>query len=346
MKTIILGIALLIITITSCDSPTEIIDNTQPGRRDYVWTVDTLNIPGTTYYRMWGSSPSNLWMISSSNWDKSIAHYDGEKWSLYGEPGIVDPYSIYGFSSSNIYIGTMGHVWNYDGANWNHITELPKDNNNHAVINNIWGDSPNSIYAYGAYPEENGYYNNSVIVHYSSGKWEMYNTDMLYGIVSRLYKNKFDNHIYLQVIGGRNLTDSTSIYEYKNGGYNLLYSDLWIKGKQSDLSYIDGEVYFIMGSRIAVRRNDKFYTLLNVDNPNFYQRIWGRNSKDIFLLMTDGLAHYNGSDMEYLFYFNRPDDRPYTQIYGAALFENISIFLVREPSTGLNMIYTGRINVN
>ena len=45
MKIIILGIAFLIITFTSCDSPTEIIDNTQPGRRDYVWTVDTLD-PG------------------------------------------------------------------------------------------------------------------------------------------------------------------------------------------------------------------------------------------------------------------------------------------------------------
>jgi len=49
-----------------------------------------------------------------------------------------------------------------------------------------------------------------------------------------------------------------------------------------------------------------------VENPNFYQRMWGRNSKDIFLLMTDGLAHYNGTDIEYLFYFNIT---PRTQIY-------------------------------
>jgi hypothetical protein len=49
MKIIILGITLLIITITSCDSPTEVIDNTQPGRRDYVWSVDSVDygdLPG------------------------------------------------------------------------------------------------------------------------------------------------------------------------------------------------------------------------------------------------------------------------------------------------------------
>lgn len=289
---------------------------------------------------MWGSSPNDLWLVSESHPETEIAHYNGEKWSIYDVNGLVAPISVYGFSSDNIIVGTIvGEIWHYNGESWNYSTKLTKDNNNRVVVTNLWGESPNSIYAVGAYPDEYGY-NNSVIAHFTGGKWEMYNTDMLYGIVSRLYKNKFDNHIYLQVIGGRNYTDSTSIYEYKNGGYNLLYSDLWTKGKQSDLSYIDGEVYFIMGSRIAVRRNDKFYTLLDVDNPNFYQRIWGRNSKDIFLLMTDGLAHYNGSDTEYLFYFNRT---PRTQIYGSALFEKDVYFLVDEAPSGLTLIYHGTL---
>jgi hypothetical protein len=348
MKKLILStIVLLIILTISCDSPTEVIDNTQPGRRDYVWSVDTLDAPGTAYYRMWGSSPSNLWMISSSNWDKSIAHYDGEKWSLYGVPGIISPFSIYGFSSDNIYLAMeRGQIWHFNGSNW--VQEAALEENGHfdLYLANLWGDSPNSIYATGAYPDVDGNIKISSIAHFENGKWGIMNTDALYGNVTRLYENNLDNRIYIKVIDGKNYRDSTSLYEYVEGKYNPLYRNSWTKGKQADLSLIDGNVYFIMGSQISMRAKGRFYPIVNVTNPDFNQKIWGRNSKDLFLLMSDGLAHYNGSDIRYLFYFNRPDDRPYTQIYGAALFENTSIFLVREASTGLNMIYTGRINVN
>ena len=49
-----------------------------PGRRDYVWTVDTLNCPADPMFRMWGSSPTDIWTTSYGNWDKSISHFDGE----------------------------------------------------------------------------------------------------------------------------------------------------------------------------------------------------------------------------------------------------------------------------
>lgn len=181
----------------------------------------------------------------------------------------------------------------------------------------------------------------SVIAHYYNGNWNMLNTKVLYGIVTRLYKNFPDNKIYLQVIGGQNLTDSTKIYEYIDGNYQKLYGNIWTKGLQADISLINSEVYFILGNEIAKRKNNQFQTILIVDNPNFYQRIWGRGSKDIFLLMTDGLAHFNGSDMQYLFHFTFGQATPWTQIFGAALFEREVFFLVYEPPTGLSLVYHG-----
>ncbi len=337
MKIIILGIALLIITITSCNSPTEVIDNSQPGRRDYVWTVDTLNIPGTTYYRMWGSSPSNLWMISSSNWDKSIARYNGEKWSLYGEPGIVNPYSIYGFSSSNMYIGMeRGQIWKYDGVNWNKSAELTKDGHIDIVFDNIWGESSNNLFAFGAYPDVNGLANNSVIANYKNNNWTMLNTDGLKGIVERLYKNKTDGKLYLQVVKFSNTHDTTFIYDYSDGKYSKLYTSVW-DSYWANISLINSEVYFVLRSEIARRINNQFQTVIKLENTNFYHHIWGRLSKDIFLEMKDGLAHYNGSNVEYLFNFNKPR----THIYGAAIFDTEVFFLVSEP--GLNLIYRGKL---
>ena len=119
---------------------------------------------------------------------------------------------------------------------------------------------------------------------------------------------------------------------------SLLYKNEWVQGLQADISLINGEVYFALGSEIAIRVDNKFQTVLKVDNPNFYQRIWGRNSKDIFLMMVDGLAHYNGTDIQYLFHY------PFhTQVFGAALFDNDVFFLVYKSQGNLNLIYHGKL---
>ncbi|NCS90719.1 MAG: hypothetical protein GW789_18565 [Ignavibacteria bacterium] len=138
-------------------------------------------------------------------------------------------------------------------------------------------------------------------------------------------------------MGNGEYPDSTLIFEYYLGKYSKLYSNVWSKGLQADISLINNDVYFVLGSEITKRINNRFQTILNVENPNFYQSIWGRNSKDIFLLMTDGLTHYNGIDMEYLFHF----DKSRTQIYGAALFDKEVFFIVYEAQTNLNLIYHG-----
>ncbi|NWF88209.1 MAG: hypothetical protein HXY50_01970 [Ignavibacteriaceae bacterium] len=336
LKIAVMGVAILLNTCNTTEPQYDVI---APGRRDYSWKVDTLAGLNSPRFRMWGSSPTDIWATTSSNWEVSISHFDGRVWSSFGVPGIVQPNAIYGFSSNNIFLGDEnGKIWRYCGNNWILFAEIEKDEHTNIVFSNIWGENINSLYATGAYPEENGGYNMSVIAHLDNGNWEMLNTNKLYGIVTCLYKNFSDNKIYLQVIGGHNFTDSTKIYEYVNGDFQKLYGNIWTQGLQSDISLIKGEVYFILGNEIAKRKNNQFITFLQVNNPNFYQRIWGRNSKDIFLLMTDGLAHYNGNDIEYLFYFNVT---PRTQIYGAALFENDAFFVVDEAQTGLSLVYHG-----
>jgi hypothetical protein len=170
----------------------------------------------------------------------------------------------------------------------------------------------------------------------------MLNTDGLIGIVAQYYKNKSDGNTYVQTykLGGGVFPDSSLIYEHIEGEYKKIYGSIWTKGQQADISLINGEVYFVLGNEIAKRKNNHFRTIITVDNLDFYQRIWGRNSNDIFLLMTNGLVHYNGSNMEYLIHF----DKPRTQIYGAAIFEKEVFFITHESPTSLNLIYHGKIN--
>ncbi len=329
--------------LNTCSENPVTDDTPKPGRRDYLWTVDTLDTPNNSFGKLWGSSPSDVWRTSDGDWDKSISHFDGETWTSYGISGIIVPFAIYGFSNTSVFIGGAGNgkIWRYDGSSWAQFAELRKDGHNDIWIEDIWGESPSDFYAFGAYPDENGYANKSVIAHNYNGSCEMLNTNELYGIVEHLYKDFSDNKIYLQIIGGQNFIDSTHIYEYVNGNYQKIYSNIWTQGLQADISFINNEVYFILGNKLVKRKNKQFDTIIQVDNPNFYQRIWGRNSKDIFLLMTNGLAHYNGNNIEYLFHFTLGDVMPWTQIYGAALFEKDVFFLVDEPPTGLSLVYHG-----
>ena len=318
-----------------------ISEDLQPGRRDYVWTVDTLNYPYNTIVKIWGSSPTDVWAVSpGGDLDKTIFHFDGNAWTTDEIYRSFSPYAVFGFASNDVWSGGgSGQIWRFNGSNWKEFSKLTKEGHSDIVFNNIWAESQNDIYAFGAYHDNKGTPNNSVIAHFINNEWVMLNTDSIKGLVAHLYKDKIGNQIYMQVInmGEGEYYDSTIIYEYSQGKYNKLYSSIWTRGLEADISLINNEVYFILGSRIAKRINNQFITVLQVENPNFYQRIWGRNSKDIFLFMTDGLVHYNGSDMEYLKYF----DKSRTQIFGATLFEKEVFFLVSEAQTNLNLIYHG-----
>lgn len=334
IKRIVLIKIFMVLFILNCIKDNIVDTELNPGRRDYIWTIDTIK-SFNPVYRIWGSSPSDVWAISPEH----IYHYDGDEWSTDGIFRF-SPYSIWGFSKSNVYIGSDGgRIFHYDGSSWKQIVSLTKDGHSDIAFDNMWGDTPTNLYATGAYPDEEGYANNSVIAHFNGNKWIMQDTKEVTGIVEYLYRNKSDYLIYLQAIKLSNTYDSTFIYKYENEKYSELFRTRWAD-TWAGISQINGEVYFILENEIAIRKNNQFEIILNLENYNFYEKIWGRNSMDIFILMTDGLAHYNGDDIEYLFYFNNPR----TQIFRAAIFKKEVFFLVDESSTGLSLIYHGKLN--
>jgi hypothetical protein len=339
---VFLLLCLSILTQLSCNT-TEPTDELKPGRRDYIWTVDTLNYPFATLYRIWGSSPTDVWATSPGNWDKSISHFNGNRWTSYGVTGMNVPSSIFGFAPNSIFIGTGGGgIWKFDGNNWNKIAEITKDGRNDIVFDNIWGKAQNDLYAFGAYTDSNGLANNSVIARFRNNNWSIINNDEIKGIVEHLFENNVDGKIYFQSIkiGGFAHPDSTILYEYYNSHFAKIYSGVWDYENTGDISLILGEVYFIIGKRITKRVNNEFKTFLNLDNTNFDNYIWGLSSKNIFIRMTDGMAHYNGSNIEYLVNFSKPR----TKIPGAILFDNEVFFIVYEASTNLNLIYHGKLD--
>ena len=116
-------------------------------------------------------------------------------------PGLFNIKSIYGFSSDNIFAGAdNGSVWRYDGNSWKLFARLTKDGHSDIVFDNMWGESQDNFFAFGAYPDSNGLGNNSVIANYENNNWTMLNTVKLEGVVEHLYKNKIDGKIYFRLL--------------------------------------------------------------------------------------------------------------------------------------------------
>ena len=93
---------LFLIALFSCNSNPVTPSEVHPGRRDYVWTADTL--PNYSYMgKLWGSSPSDVWAIGAAgSYSNTIYHFDGNKWSTDGIHRFISPHSIFGFAKNNV----------------------------------------------------------------------------------------------------------------------------------------------------------------------------------------------------------------------------------------------------
>ena len=145
-----------ILCLASCkkDEPIQshFPDSPRPGKRDYVWTVDTLAYPGsfqTTMRDIWGSAPNNVYIVGHNDQPGpgTMFHYDGTRWSTTrfhvaeggGVAGPVSLSAIYGFGPNDIYVVGQRTYQNptpppnfldssliihFDGSHWSEV-QLP-----------------------------------------------------------------------------------------------------------------------------------------------------------------------------------------------------------------------------
>jgi hypothetical protein len=73
---------LLLILFAQCDTTEPPVDNIQPGKRNYVWGIDSISAPGFPYLQsIWGSSPTDVWGAGfSEDLNDCLWHYDGKSW--------------------------------------------------------------------------------------------------------------------------------------------------------------------------------------------------------------------------------------------------------------------------
>jgi len=307
MKKIFLWNVLLLVLLTlplvlcGCNTTEPPIDNTEPGRRDYKWTIDTLTAPtGNLFYlwSIWGSDTSDIWIVGQGDMPYNIWHFDGKEWKSYSNH-IGSLISVYGFEKDNLWALGGDCVTHFAGAVWNiyKCFDLPNNPPNSADIglSHIWGNSADNIFAVGGgYSSLTGIADIGVIFRFNGKEWEQLQIPQQNVVFTRIKKNLNNEKYYLSGtrLGG-SVPDTNKIYEFD--GINL--REIWSGTEIATVNEINGIIYLAIGKKIYKIQYNNLNEWQDFSNTTYLGRVWGRSEKDFFGVASDGLAHYNGTDL-------------------------------------------------
>jgi hypothetical protein len=338
---------LLLLTVEflfySCNT-TEPTDNLKPGRRDYTWTVDTLDSPNNELRRTWASSENDAWAVGPGGvtpYDR-LWHFDGNEWQPYPQALSIYPECIYGFAQNDVWMGgSDGKVFHYDDNGWRHSYTYIKLDAVGTHINDLWGSNSKEIYAIGRTYINQEPLPRSFILHFNGSIWkEIYFSSKQL----QFFKvQKENNQLFLSgiILTQSNEPDTLLFFKFENNLLSEIYRNTMDKITFISLSQLGSKTYFLIGRDLCQYINGKFATVISFSDPLFGYQAFGRNEKDIFISMKGGLAHYNGENIEYLFRFSNSftSPWPYPVNLSDALF-----FPAHDKNNDLNLILRGVLN--
>jgi len=130
---------MILIIGQGCDTTEPTGDDKKPGKRNYAWTVDSVNSPGFPYLKsIWGSDPENVWGA--------------------------------GFSED-----VRDCLWHYDGISWKRAAEgtpITTSGNGSPIVGGVWGTAQDDVWAFGGRRFSSPERSESFIMHFNGTSWE------------------------------------------------------------------------------------------------------------------------------------------------------------------------------
>lgn len=334
-------ILFVVITIVSlsCKHTTE--PEPQPGRRDYVWTVDTIN-PGQEFLlltRIWGSSKNDVWAVgASSSTSTAIWHYNGSRWSCDSVFRFVDPTAIFGFDNNNVWLGNLNStIWKLFNNNWVQYGKYNPEGYDLTAINCFDGTSTSNIYGAGFSLQLNTNKYKGIIIRHNGNSWYFINIpDTRVGFETMAIEQKTG----VLILSGTEYHQGeflAKIYSWDGNKLTELMSD----GGSSFVTKLGDKIFVTLNSIIYKYENKKLVLWKNnKESLIFGNIICGRSQNDFFIGAIGGIAHYNGTNYE-IVYKTNPNET--IQILRGAIFEKDVFLIANNYTLGKNLIIHGEI---
>jgi hypothetical protein len=300
-----IGFSILVVlfTLPSCE------ENVTPpvapaGRRDYEWTVDTLQgSPGELhlFFQHWGSSPTDVWVTNTGLSKYPAWHFDGDEWSPDTSLTRMSWRGIWGFGPDNVWACEGGftsgsRVWQYDGVAWREKTTLVPMGSD-MLINGIWGDRPDRFFLLGAEGKFDGSSYRALLVQSDGRSFQRFPLPDRRVQLLTMRKDVLGTgrlYFYGETVGGA--TDTAWFFELADRRLRQLREVT----SPADLNELGGNVYFTFDKKIYRFDGIEFKMVVDLSGTQHVGRLWGRSIRDVFTVATSGLGHYNGTDYQVL----------------------------------------------
>jgi hypothetical protein len=323
--------------LTTCNSiPTE--PEPLPGRRDYVWTIDTINPGNEALYlgRIWGKFPNDVWAVGSGSWTATnIWHYNGVQWRCDSIPRYVQPSAIFGIEKNQVWLGNDNNtIWLYNGIQWKKFGEYNISGYDQTCINYFDGTSSSNIYGVGFVEARGKKLWKAIIMRYNGIEWNFINVPAMKVSFETVAIETKSN---ILVMSGTVYDPSgfvAKVYCWDGRELKELLSDFgW-----SFVTKLGGDIFATLGSRIFKYSNKNL--VLWKDNTGTGINgniICGRNKNDFFIgSYTNGIVHYNGTDFTLIYNTNLTVER-------GMIFEKDVFFIGLDYVKGKNYIIRGKL---
>jgi hypothetical protein len=229
--------------------------------------------------------------------------------------------------------------WKYDGFQWKEQLRLAIGTDGlRPVFQDIFGLSENNIYAAGlCFANDQNKW--GIIFHYDGSSWKQVDIPKIRTNFIKIRKSN-NGKLYLRGVTDEQFTESTyQLYEFDGRTLTQIKSGTQANYQFGSIIELGGKIYFINGYDLFDYANGNFIKIARLfDQPEILNVGFGRSTKDIFLGMQNGIAHYNSEDTENLVKTNEN-----VWIRSGVVFEK-DVFMMGRDSNGNNLIYHGKLN--
>ena len=324
IKTIFLPFAFLttvlfsLLYLGSCDDgPTE--PEIEPGRRDYTWTEDTLDLLSTEYLTfkdIVGSSPQDVWLGTlDASKGCGLWHYDST-WKRFDFPGYAAT-AIWLFEDNTLFAGTKANqIYKMENNVWTETYNLSLEGYDDILIFGFYAFSKTDIYAVGWATTEDYQYK-GIILHFDGNSWEFIKiSDIIDGGFHKIVYQKDINTFFIHgTIDNGNLD---VLYKFDGKEISELMSTYYEIG----ISELNGIIYFNSQKKVYKYINNSLQLWKDFNGTPFRTAFVGRSETDFFNRADGGIGHYNGKDFTVVYKTN-------LTIYTKIIFED-EIFVAAE----------------